>query len=92
MGSALWSKFFVVAQEENAEELAKAQERIGAITDLLSRPAFHSEIVSWLEGKARDCRVTPGPHENMLYQAGYRDGIESVLDHIRLLIQTAKEN
>jgi hypothetical protein len=91
MSNPLWSRFFNPAKEDTEEEVHKAAERLACILDLVSRPGYKSEILDWLEDQVRVTRVIPGPHENMLYQSGMRDGYESVLDHLKRLHEMAKE-
>ena len=91
VGSALWNRLFGEAQQAQATEFDRSEERAAGMRDLVSRPAFRIEILDWLEGSIKASRVIPGAHEDMLYRAGFRDGLEAVYDRMKLLQEQSKE-
>ena len=92
VGSTLYNRLFGEVQEISTEEAAKAEERIACVRELVSRVGFRSELLEWLAAEIRAARIHPGPHEDMLYRTGYRDGLEHVMDYLNLLQKTAREN
>ena len=91
VGSALWNRVFGEKQEADVLEAVKSDERRAGAIELVSRPAFQREVIQWLEDSIKASRVIPGAHEDMLYRAGFRDGLETALDRMKSLQELAKE-
>ena len=85
---SLWRRYF--STEEAKKEVEDAQERIEGIRMLVRLPAYRSEVLEWIMSEIRSTKIQPGPHENMLYMSGVRDGLERVETHLRDLGEIAR--
>lgn len=91
MRESTWQRLFgSVEEEENAAEEAARQET-SKIREFVTREGYR-DFRQWLKLSLRQSEVEAGPHEEMLAQIGFRQGLRHIESYLDTLEASVKGN
>jgi hypothetical protein len=87
----LYKRYFSGTADEVETSRADQADRVAAIGEWMSR-SFHAEFVRLINEIRKSSEPHPGNQEQMLYNIGKRDGVDSVLHLLSSLEREVKES
>jgi len=82
---------FLRSRIGSAEERESQEEERARVRDLVSRPGYEEDLLRWVQRELKRVKIQPAGEKEMLYQIGYRDGIEYVEQRLLALREAGRD-